>query len=76
MIGPPRNVSGFCRVVTWRPPLSAGMDTELGYVVRLFVPGTDREVMIEKEAGETYHIVQDSEKPKDMIEIYLVQVTQ
>ena len=72
--GQPRNVSGFCRVVTWRPPLSSGMGTQPGYVVRMFIPETDRDLIIIKQAGEFYHIIQDSERPNDMSEMYFVQV--
>ena len=70
--GQPRDVSGFCRVVTWRPPLSAGTGTHLGYIVRLFIPGTDGDIVIEKAAGELYHIVSNSEKSSRM---YFVQVS-
>lgn len=72
--GQPRDISGFCRVITWRPPLSAGTGIQLGYVVRLFIPGTDGDIVIKKAAGELYHIIQDSEKPSSMTELYFVQV--
>ena len=51
--------------------MSAGTGTpQLGYVVRLFIPGADGDIVIKKAAGELYHI-QDSEKPSSM---YFVQV--
>ena len=71
--GQPRNVSGFCQVVTWRPPLTAGTSTRLGYVVRLFIPGTNGDIWIKKAAGELYHIIQDSDKSNSLTE-YFVQV--
>ena len=51
------------------------MDTELGYMLRLFIPGTDKkEVVIESMARESYHIILDSQRPNDAVEMYFVQV--
>ena len=71
----PKNVSGFCKVITWSPPLSVDIDPRLGFMVRLFIPGTEREIIIERVTQESYLVVQDSERPTEMIEMYVVQVS-
>lgn len=61
-------------MVTWSQRLPVGMESQAGYVVRLFIPGTQREIFIKRVSKESHHILQDMERPDHMIEAYFVQV--
>ena len=67
------NVNSFCKVITWEPPPESG-SVVIGYDVRFITDGEMEGLLINKAAGEVYHIVRDRDKLTSQQDV-MIQVT-